>query len=198
MAMINKKARRGRPARGVYRPPRDLADIRQFETEIIVRDGHTIDPRMIEDAIRQHPAVAVAAAVGQPDKRAGELPVCYVTLKPGASTTVDELRAFGQPRIAERQAWPKRLYIVHTIPMTGVGKVFKPGLREDAVRRLVVQAVAETIGSIGSRIVVASDGKRGMKVGVVLPGEYAAKRLEVENVLRGYSFEYTVSSHLNA
>jgi fatty-acyl-CoA synthase len=166
--------------------------------DLIIRGGHNIDPQMIEEAILQHPAVALAAAVGQPDKYAGELPVCYVTLKPGASTTVEELHAFGQPRIAERPAWPKRFYIVATIPMTGVGKIFKPQLREDAARRLVVQAVAETIGSIDFQTVVALGGKRGMNVNVVLPHACAAKQSEVENVLGGYHFDCTVRSALKA
>jgi fatty-acyl-CoA synthase len=164
--------------------------------DLIIRGGHNIDPQMIEEAVLQHPAVALAAAVAQPDKYAGELPVCYVTLKPGASVTADELHAFGQSRIAERPAWPKRFYIVETIPMTGVGKIFKPQLREDATRRLVVQAVAETIGSGDAQIAVALGGKRGMTVSVALPYTCAARQSEVENALNGYSFDCTVSSLL--
>ncbi|MDH8495262.1 hypothetical protein QIH13_28195, partial [Klebsiella pneumoniae] len=68
-----------------------------------------IDPVLIEDALQSHPAVALAAAVGQPDKYAGELPVCYVALKPGAQATPDELKAFAEPLIAERPAWPKQV-----------------------------------------------------------------------------------------
>ena len=52
--------------------------------ELIIRGGHNIDPKIIEDALQKHPAVAVVAAVGSPDAYAGELPVAYVQLKPGA------------------------------------------------------------------------------------------------------------------
>ena len=52
--------------------------------ELIIRGGHNIDPKIIEDALQKHPAVAVVAAIGSPDAYAGELPVAYVQLKPGA------------------------------------------------------------------------------------------------------------------
>ena len=51
--------------------------------ELIIRGGHNIDPKIIEDALQTHPAVLLTAAVGSPDAYAGELPVAYVQLKPG-------------------------------------------------------------------------------------------------------------------
>ncbi|MDD9146922.1 hypothetical protein LZT49_12780, partial [Enterococcus hirae] len=80
------------------------------------------------------------------DKYAGELPVCYVALKPGAQATPDELKAFAEPLIAERPAWPKQVIVIDAIPMTSVGKIFKPQLRTDAVQRLVEQVVADAVG----------------------------------------------------
>ena len=59
--------------------------------DTVIRGGHNIDPAPIEEVFFQHPAVALAAVVGQPDAYAGELPVAYVQLKPGA--TVDAGRA---------------------------------------------------------------------------------------------------------
>ena len=46
--------------------------------DLIIRGGHNIDPRVIEDALLAHPAVTAAAAVGRPDRHAGEVPVAYV------------------------------------------------------------------------------------------------------------------------
>ena len=46
--------------------------------DLIIRGGHNIDPRVIEDALLAHPAVRAAAAVGRPDRHAGEVPVAYV------------------------------------------------------------------------------------------------------------------------
>ena len=53
--------------------------------ELIIRGGHNIDPMSIEEALHEHPAVAMAAAIGSPDAYAGEMPVAYVQLKPGAT-----------------------------------------------------------------------------------------------------------------
>ena len=64
--------------------------------------GHNIDPRMIEDALLKHPAVAMAAAIGSPDAYAGEVPVAYVQLKPGATVTSLELVEFAAAHIPER------------------------------------------------------------------------------------------------
>ena len=55
--------------------------------DLIIRGGHNIDPRVIEDALLAHPAVAAAAAVGRPDRHSGEVPVAYVVpAGPAAST----------------------------------------------------------------------------------------------------------------
>ena len=51
--------------------------------DLIIRGGHNIDPMAIEEVFFQHPAVALAAVVGEPDAYAGELPVAFVQLKPG-------------------------------------------------------------------------------------------------------------------
>ena len=74
--------------------------------DLIIRSGHNIDPAMIENAMARHPAVALAAAVGMPDAYAGELPMCFVQLTPGAKVEIEELirpRA-GQDRRTTRLA----------------------------------------------------------------------------------------------
>src|SRR5258708_12820169 len=69
---------------------------------------------------------------------------------------------------------PTRCYIVDQIPVTGVGKIFKPALRADAVQRVVKQPVAAVIGSEDARIPVAPGGKRGMSVTVTFPARALA------------------------
>ena len=100
------------------------------EKELIIRGGHNIDPKSIEEPLSQHPAVASVAAVGRPDKKVGELPVAYVVLKSGQSVSQDELVDFGKQNIAERAAQPKRIYFLDQLPLTAVGKVFKPKLSD--------------------------------------------------------------------
>lgn len=160
--------------------------------DLIIRSGHNIDPVLIEDALQSHPAVALAAAVGQPDKYAGELPICYVALKPGAQASADELKAYAEPLIAERPAWPKQIIVIDAIPVTSVGKIFKPQLRTDAVQRLVAQVVAEAVGSNDAVIDAVAGGKRGIDVTVTLPAALSGKLAAVEKVLDGYLFDYKV------
>lgn len=160
--------------------------------DLIIRSGHNIDPVLIEDALLSHPAVALAAAVGQPDKYAGELPVCYVALKPGTQLTAEELKSHAELLIAERPAWPKQIIVIDAIPVTSVGKIFKPQLRNDAVQRLVAQVVAETTGSGGAVIDVVAGGKRGIDVTVTLPVALSGQQGAVEKALDGYLFDYKV------
>ena len=72
--------------------------------DVIIRGAHNIDPAMIEETVDTHPAVEMSAAIGQPDGYAGELPVVYVTLKPGQTATEADLLDYLEPRIAERPA----------------------------------------------------------------------------------------------
>ncbi|MEP7296188.1 MAG: acyl-CoA synthetase [Burkholderiales bacterium] len=97
--------------------------------DLIIRSGHNIDPKVIEDALGAHPAVQLCAAVGAPDAYAGELPVVFATLVPGASVTEEELLAFTAERVDEPPARPKRVTIIGQMPMTNVGKIYKPELR---------------------------------------------------------------------
>ena len=110
--------------------------------DVIIRGAHNIDPGLIESALLRHPDVLMAAAVGAPDAYAGELPVAFVSLKPGAQLSAETLAAFAAPHIAERPAVPKRIDIVPAIPMTAVGKVYKPALRVLATRRVIDELLA--------------------------------------------------------
>jgi fatty-acyl-CoA synthase len=111
--------------------------------DVIIRGAHNIDPGMIESVLLRHPGVMMAAAVGEPDAYAGELPVAFVSLKPGEQVTPEELLAFITPLIAERPALPKRIHILPAVPMTAVGKVYKPRLRAEATRHSMAAQLAQ-------------------------------------------------------
>jgi fatty-acyl-CoA synthase len=111
--------------------------------DLIIRGAHNIDPIVIEEILFRHPAVALAAVVGEPDAYAGELPVAYVQLKPQAHVDAAELLAFIAERTPERAANPVHVYLIDAIPLTGVGKVFKPQLRWDAAQRKVTQMLSD-------------------------------------------------------
>jgi len=162
--------------------------------DLIIRSGHNIDPLMIENAMQRHPAVALAAAVGIPDAYAGELPVCYVALRAGAVANEAELRAHAETTIAERPAWPRHIFIVDAIPVTSVGKIYKPTLRCDAATRVVVRIVREELGISDADVQVREGGSRGMKVAVHLPASKATSAAEIQRALEAFLFEVAVTS----
>ena len=111
--------------------------------DLIIRGGHNIDPQAIEEVFYRHPAVALAAVVGQPDAYAGELPVAFVQVKPGVQVTPAELLDFVRERTPERAAVPVDVIFIAALPLTAVGKVFKPALRWDAAQRVVNTMLAD-------------------------------------------------------
>lgn len=136
--------------------------------DLIIRSGHNIDPKTIEDALGAHPAVQLCAAVGAPDAYAGELPVIFATLVPGASATEEELLAFTAARVDEAPARPKWVSVIETMPMTNVGKIYKPELRAMAAQHVVAATVAEACAALGvpeaARPVVKTEGESLVRV----------------------------------
>jgi fatty-acyl-CoA synthase len=111
--------------------------------DLIIRSGHNIDPKVIEDALSAHPAVESCAAVGAPDAYAGELPVAFATLVPGATASEAELLAFAAERVDEAPAKPKAVTIIERMPLTNVGKIYKPELRLMAAQAVIGALVAD-------------------------------------------------------
>ncbi|MFL9965176.1 acyl-CoA synthetase [Paraburkholderia sediminicola] len=135
--------------------------------ELIIRGGHNIDPAAIEEPLHRHPAVQIAAAVGRPDMHAGELPVAYVQLKPGTTATEAELAEFLRREINERAALPKGIRIVDAMPLTGVGKIFKPALRRRETADALRSALAEA-GVEDASVSLLDDTSRGIALHVEL------------------------------
>jgi fatty-acyl-CoA synthase len=112
--------------------------------DLIIRGGHNIDPATIEDALMEHPDVTGVAAVGRPDPHAGEVPMAFVTVTAGSRVTADALEGWAADRAPERAAAPKHVEIIDEIPLTQVGKPYKPELRRHAAEQAARAAVAET------------------------------------------------------
>lgn len=128
--------------------------------DLIIRGGHNIDPQMVEDALVSHPAVALAAVIGQPDSYAGELPAAYVSLRPGAEATEEELLAHARAHVPERAAVPVHVEILDEMPVTAVGKIHKPPLRLVANRRVLEAALAKA--GLAARVETFDDPTRGL------------------------------------
>jgi fatty-acyl-CoA synthase len=155
--------------------------------ELIIRGGHNIDPKLIEDALHKHPAVALAAAVGSPDVHAGEVPVVYVQAKPGATISQRELMDFAATHVPERAAIPKHVRIMPSLPLTAIGKIFKPALQQREIDA-VVRAEAGNAGAIIDQLWFEHDPRLGQVVRVRASAGAAPLRAALDR----YSFRSNV------
>jgi fatty-acyl-CoA synthase len=104
--------------------------IKDRSKDIIISGGENISSLEVEDALYRHPSVLAAAVVAQPDPKWGETPCAFVELKPGATTTEDEVVAHCRELLARFKV-PKRV-IFGELPKTSTGKIQKFLLREKA------------------------------------------------------------------
>jgi long-chain acyl-CoA synthetase len=100
--------------------------------DLIIRGGFNVYPRDVEDALLEHPAVALAGVVGRPDPRHGEEVVAFVSLRSDATATPEELIAWAREHIGGYK-YPRELQIVDEVPLTPVGKIDRKALRSRLV-----------------------------------------------------------------
>jgi|SRR5579875_2525742 len=91
--------------------------------------GYKVWPREVEDALYEHPAVREVAVVGVPDEYRGETVKAFVSLRPGMSVSVDELKAHSRQRLAAYKV-PRDIEFIDEIPKTASGKILRRELRE--------------------------------------------------------------------
>lgn len=156
--------------------------------DVIIRGGHNIDPALIEEVLVKHPAVLHAAAIGFPDAAKGELPVAYVELVPGTQASPDELLAHCRGNIQERAAYPVSIFILETMPLTPVGKIFKPALREQALRAAVTRTAMEIAKTEPVAMTVNMNAGRP-RVSVEMAGIERPVADALLAALRAFSFE---------
>lgn len=117
--------------------------------DLIIRGGHNIDPRPIEESLPAHPEVTAAAVIGAPDPYSGEVPAACVVVTANPRATEDDLLAWAKLHAPEPAAAPKAVHIVHALPTTLIGKTYKPALLQDAVHRPVQGTVPPRPGRPG-------------------------------------------------
>lgn len=100
--------------------------------DMILSGGFNVYPRVIEDAIHEHPDVVEAAVIGVPDARRGQAARAYVVLRDGApGLTLAALRDFLSTRLG-RHELPTGLDVRAELPRTPVGKLAKRVLMDEA------------------------------------------------------------------
>jgi fatty-acyl-CoA synthase len=127
--------------------------------ELIIRGGHNIDPAVIEEPLYRLSEVKMAAAVGSPDPHAGEIPVAFVELKDGATITEGEILEYLRKEMGERAAIPKQVFVVPQIPLTPVGKIFKPALRWESIRKVYQEELSTLQGLADHTVVKVAEDK---------------------------------------
>jgi long-chain acyl-CoA synthetase len=96
--------------------------------DMIIRGGENIYPKEIESVLYRHPDVLEAAVVGAPHEVFGEVPVAFVTPRPGARADPDELHRLCRGALAKYKR-PEQIVPLPSLPKNAVGKIDKPALR---------------------------------------------------------------------
>ena len=121
--------------------------------------------------------------------------MAYVQLKAGAHATEDELAEFMRGEIGERAALPRQIRIVDAMPLTAVGKIFKPELKrretDDALRSALYEA-----GMTNARVTVESDASRGVSAHVALADP--ALEAQARAVMGRFPFAFTINTAMQS
>jgi fatty-acyl-CoA synthase len=153
--------------------------------DLIIRGGHNIDPGPIEESLLAHPDIVSAAVIGAPDPHAGEVPVAYVTLAPRAEATEAELCSWAAVHAPEPAAAPRAVHVIDALPLTAIGKVFKPALLQDAIRHVIYEEL-DRIGFTARVEMTVQEGRPHALIS--LDGDAGL----MTSLLERYSFTFTI------
>ena len=106
--------------------------------DLILRSGYNVYPRVIEEAIYRHPAVAETTVCAVPDDYHGEVPKAFVRVKDGEALSAEELLAFLADKLSPIEM-PKAVEFRDELPRTLVGKLSK--------KELIAEETARNAGS---------------------------------------------------
>jgi len=107
--------------------------------DMIIRGGENIYPKEIEEFIYTNPKVSDVQVIGVPDKQYGEEIMACIILKEGESMTSDEMKAYIGASMARHKV-PRYVDFVDSFPMNAAGKILKYKMREEAVKKLGIEA----------------------------------------------------------
>jgi len=95
--------------------------------DVIFCSGFKVYPRIIEDALYQHPDIDEVTVIGISDDYRGETPKAYVKLKPGSTVTEADLLAFAARTLNPIER-PTAIEFRADLPKTMIGKLSKKEL----------------------------------------------------------------------
>jgi long-chain acyl-CoA synthetase len=106
----------------------------QRKKDMIIVSGFNVYPNEVEDVLFTHPAVLEAAVIGVPDQYRGEAVKAFITLRPGANATADEVIEFCRANLAKYKV-PSLIEFMPSLPKSAVGKVLRRELREMGAKK---------------------------------------------------------------
>ncbi|MBU2622741.1 MAG: acyl-CoA synthetase, partial [Proteobacteria bacterium] len=133
----------------------------------------------------------------RPDPHAGEVPVVYVEVSKDAGISDASVMEWASSNIGERAAIPKEVIITDHIPLTAVGKIFKPALKWDAIKRTYEKEL-EALGSLTESfdVSVGEDKIYGTSASIkVKPASGVAPekiRKRISEILANYTVHYDI------
>jgi malonyl-CoA/methylmalonyl-CoA synthetase len=114
---------------GVRDPAGVIRLLGRTSTDVLKSGGYKLSALEIEDALREHPAVAEVAVIGTPDPVWGDRVTACVVLRAGASLALEDLQSFARSHLAPYKL-PRALVLLPELPRNALGKVGKTRLKE--------------------------------------------------------------------
>jgi long-chain acyl-CoA synthetase len=109
------------------------------EKDMVIRGGENIGCQEVEAVIWDHPAVSEVAVFGVPDERLGEQLAAVIMPKPGQAVSEDEIKRHVAAHLARFKVPEYIWFRQEQLPRIASGKIYKRGLREEAIRSLGAQ-----------------------------------------------------------
>ncbi|PSJ38533.1 long-chain-fatty-acid--CoA ligase [Allosphingosinicella deserti] len=132
--------------------------------DVIIAGGYNVYPRVIEEALYEHPAVAEAVVIGVDDPYRGQAPKAFVTLVAGESATPEALRTFLSDKVSKIEL-PREIEIRETLPKTLIGKLSKKELVEEERAKAAKSAAADPANGAGTGATHGGDGEVAIERG---------------------------------
>ena len=112
---------------GVIQPD-GYIQLKDRSKDIIISGGENISSIEVESTLYMHPDVSAAAVVAKPDDKWGETPCAFLEMKPGKTSTAEEIIAFCRDNLAHYKC--PRTVVFAELPKTSTGKIQKFKLRD--------------------------------------------------------------------
>jgi acyl-CoA synthetase (AMP-forming)/AMP-acid ligase II len=108
---------------------RGYLKITDRKKDMYISGGFNCYPAEIEKLLAAHPAIEMAAVVGVPDERMGEVGKAFVVLRSGAEADERDIINWARENMANYRV-PRRIAFVDTLPRNAGGKVLRTALRD--------------------------------------------------------------------